>query len=815
MISSKQVLVTGGQFIQQHYHGHISVGNKTPIDILTDAVATSALHDSGASFDKPKCHPRTRVKILEDIIRWNVGEDEDAHAGKQFLWLNGAAGSGKSAIAQSTIESCIERGLPLASFFFSKSDSTRNHAGSLVATLAYQLYCAFPGTEVQTEILSTIQQDPLIFKKTLQQQFTSLIIRPLITHFSKGQSTQHCVPFLIVLDGLDECTDRNAQKAILIGLAESVHNSNLRILIFVASRPEHDIKLSFSSKYLKNMHTALSLDLENRRDSDSDIRLYLLDRFAEIKDGFDGRTTGNKLAQDWPGDRVIKTLVQKSSGQFIYAATVIRYVESTRHRPDHRLDVVLDLRPVHGDHPFAELDELYATILKSALDMKKVLHVLSLHLMVIASIPCSVIEKLLSFDAGEVETLFSDMGALVQFSTEPFYSLRDLAYDPERSPLYLRMLHASFREYLLDAARSKQFQINMDYEIMRYVTHALQYLASCCSGSFDPTSHAGIPIYVLEHCQYCMGRRIMGRVTMSPELRQSVFSFPLKDFLEPHTSALTYPYLLQFFVTPFLKLLETIVLKDPTLSYIQDLQLGILRAVLMQQIQQYFCNDRLASVLVLFYHLGSHRFVPILKSPRYSYSHSTPFYPVPNFDEGDILSLSRIWMDSSFFLGDNVYHRYVRQLLRDPGRTAEDALGPVMYERAALALFKELAKTVPLPPSTFRKNINIVPVTDDEEDDAYPNLIFKSRKRRQFWQLKYFGELMLDDEGLYFLLLGYLIFLLPRCVNSEALVAACEEYKMSYMDQQDGRFPVRRRLLHEEINKYLGRVHKTNACITQ
>ncbi|KAF9539661.1 hypothetical protein CPC08DRAFT_592136, partial [Agrocybe pediades] len=174
-----------------------------------------ALHDSGASFDKPKCHPRTRTKILEIIMRWIVGEDEDTQGGKQFLWLNGAAGCGKSAIAQSTIESCIEQGLLLASFFFSRSDPTRNHAGSLVATLAYQLYCAFPQTEVQTDILSAIQKDPFIFKKTLQQQFTALIIQPLATYFSKGQSTQDRLSFLIVIDGLDECTDRTAQKAIL------------------------------------------------------------------------------------------------------------------------------------------------------------------------------------------------------------------------------------------------------------------------------------------------------------------------------------------------------------------------------------------------------------------------------------------------------------------------------------------------------------------------------------------------------------------------------------------------------------------------
>ncbi|KAF9552792.1 hypothetical protein CPC08DRAFT_258624 [Agrocybe pediades] len=552
MISSKQVLVNGGQFIQQHYHGQILMGSKAPIDVLMEAVAPNALHNSGVTFDKPKCHPRTRVKIREIIMRWIFGEDEYGGAGKQFMWLNGAAGCGKSAIAQSIIESCIGQRFLFASFFFNRSDSTRNHAGCLVATLAYQLYCAFPQTELQTEILSTIQQDPLIFKKTLQEQFNSLIIRPLITHLSKDQSTQLRIPFLIVIDGLDECTDRAGQKAILSCLAEFLRNSSLCIPTFVASRPEHDIKLSFSSKALKDIHTCLSLDLEDENDSNSDIRLYLVDRFAEIKDEFDNRTTGRKLDQDWPGDEVIETLVWKASGQFIYAATVIRYVESTRHRPDHRLDIVLNLRPVHGDHPFAELDSLYAMILKSALDIERVLDVLSLCFINGGRICCSVIEKLLSYDEGEVEALFCDMGALVRFELDESY--------PDEFTLYLRFLHASLRDYLLDASRSKEFHINMEYKIIRHVTHALRYLASCCSSSFHPLDIAGSPMYLLSASHYWMGQDQNSQIMISLELQQAVLSFPLKEFLEPHsTSSLTYQHLLQFFVTELLELLEAMV----------------------------------------------------------------------------------------------------------------------------------------------------------------------------------------------------------------------------------------------------------------
>ncbi|KAF4617269.1 hypothetical protein D9613_006361 [Agrocybe pediades] len=688
MISSDRgVFINGGEFHQHNYHGQTLPGNEAPFDILKGAVASNALHDSGASFDKPKCHPRTRVKIREIIMHWILGEDKDGwqKAGKQFMWLSGAAGCGKSAIAQSTIEVCIGRGIRLASFFFSRSDSTRNHAGSLVATLAYQLYCAFPGTELRKDILSTIAEEPLIFKKTLQQQFTALILKPLTNHLSKPQSTQQPVPFLIVIDGLDECIDRSAQKAILTGVAKCMRTSNSCFPIFIASRPEHDIKLSFGTKLLQDIHTRLSLDLaDDEYNADSDIRLYLVDRFAEIKDDFDNRATGRNLAHDWPGDEVIEMLVKKSSRQFIYAATVIRYVESTRHRPDHRLDVVLNLRPVNGDHPFAELDALYATILESAIDIEKVLLVLSLPSMNF-DVSCSMIEKLLSYDEGDVETLFCDLGALVQVYKK---------YDQR----LLRFLHASFREYLYDAARSKQFYINMDYQTIKHVIHALQYLASCCSSFLNFTqSTAAIAVYILRNIPYRSGQDRISQITISHELRQSMLSFPLEKFLAPRsTSTLTYWPVLRDFVTPFLQLLEAMVLTDPTSSHIQDHQLGILRSILLPQIQQYFNDDRPALVLVLFYHLASHRFVPILQrqysAKKYSPDkrYSTPFYPAPDFDAGDILSLSCPWMGWGIPRRDNIYHDFVRQLLRDPGRPTKYALGPVMYEKAALHCFKEL-----------------------------------------------------------------------------------------------------------------------------
>ncbi|KAF9552607.1 hypothetical protein CPC08DRAFT_768173 [Agrocybe pediades] len=573
-------MITGGAFTQNNYHGQ-----KAPIDTLKDAVAANAFHDSAARFDPPKCHPRTRVKILDDIMARIVGQGEGTPVGKPFLWLNGAAGAGKSAIAQSIVERCVGQGLRVASFFFSKSDSTRNHAKPLVATLAYQLYQAFPGTEVQAEIISAIIKEPLIFTKQIQQQFTALVVQPLKTYLSRQKSSKPQTSFLIVIDGLDECMGRASQKAILSGLADSVRDLGPYIRIFVASRPEYDITQSFGAKHLKDVHTRISLDLDRYSDAIPDIKLYLYEQFEQIKDDCNSDSVfWPKLDESWPGEKVIEKLARKSSGQFIYAATVIRYVTSARPiRPDRSLDMVLELRPHDGDHPFAELDALYEKILESCENIEKVLEVLSLKMMRQAGWKVSVYEKVLSYEAGEVGRLFCDLGALVTVR------IPNCSANPRN--MHLSILHASFIDYLRDEARSKKFHIDLRGKyISRHMANVLNYLASCALGSdYNPLDVS------------CLGRLAadlfirnsdeLRSCTILPELPQAAFSFPLENFLAPHISLSHVAYPALDFAVAFLHMMRILALNDPTCSYMEDHQHRNLDSVMIHPLQRYFDDN--------------------------------------------------------------------------------------------------------------------------------------------------------------------------------------------------------------------------------
>ena len=53
-------------------------------------------------------------------------------------------------------------------------------------------------------------------------------------------------------------------------------------------------------------------------------------------------------------------------GPFIYASTVIRYIQSPKHRPDDRLEVIIRLlSSQEGDQPYAQLDALCGLIFGS------------------------------------------------------------------------------------------------------------------------------------------------------------------------------------------------------------------------------------------------------------------------------------------------------------------------------------------------------------------------------------------------------------------------------------------------------------------
>ena len=411
------------------------------LDLLHQEVAQAALHNSGERFDPPKCHPNTRIAVLEKILNWVL-----KNAGRKalILWLYGPAGAGKSAIAQTIAEKLFAQKLLLASFFFSRTDSRRNHERSLVATIAYQAALTLPETKVYIEKI--VNEDPGLFGRSLEAQLSSLVIEPLLELSRNGFFNRNTSSRLIIIDGLDECINPDIQSYILDTIVQSVQHHNLPLLFLITSRPEQHISSAFASKFLYN--NTLRLALDDSFLPNEDLRIFLQDSFTKIKQTHPLR---NLIPSNWPAPELVNTIIKKSSGQFIYASTVMRHVSSIRHRPTDRLQEILGVHasPNESATPFVELDAIYIHLLSSVSDIQATLKILSVLVLPVrgsSALECPAdIEDFFSLTPGEVQLILGELGSVIRC---------DMQYVP------VEIMHASLGDFLLDKQRSRQYHVD-------------------------------------------------------------------------------------------------------------------------------------------------------------------------------------------------------------------------------------------------------------------------------------------------------------------------------------------------------------------
>jgi len=419
-------------------------------EILTKAAAPSAFYDYHShEFDVPRCHENTRVSVLEKIGDWvNLVIDFTAFV----MWLYGAAGAGKSAIARTIAEILHSRQQLLATFFFSRADPSRNHIRSVVPTLAYNIILSVP--ESLPLITSKIEQDPHIFQRPFEHQLRQIILEPLQKLFQQNGLLLQTV---IVIDGLDECLNHEERVTLLHAISINAAQYFVPLKFLITSRPEVPITRIFNNTSVVQVSTRHSLDDEPK--SKEDVEYFLSAKFDEIKRTHPSR---RHIPHDWPSSHLKADLVRKSSGQFIYPTTIIRYLSSPRHSPMLRLDMILKLRPLKGESPFAQLDTLYRHILLSCEDVELALRIIGMQLRFTQSI-CTPwdeyeyglvtdltkpenTEQILGLHPGDVQRGLEDLGSLIE-------------YKGDDKPL--RVLHASLFDFLSDPTRFLGLPFNL------------------------------------------------------------------------------------------------------------------------------------------------------------------------------------------------------------------------------------------------------------------------------------------------------------------------------------------------------------------
>ncbi|KAJ7614373.1 hypothetical protein FB45DRAFT_717938, partial [Roridomyces roridus] len=173
----------------------------------------------------------------------------------------------------------------------------------------------------------------------------------------------------------------------------------------------------------------------------ADISRYLTDEFKRIRRVHTGR--GIILDDGWPGKATIQELVERSSGTFIYAATIARYVDDEYSHPDDRLGAVLSLDPSST----TPLDDLYSQILSEVTNRPVLLRVLH------------AIMETIDLDPEQIDIALQMRRGTSRITLRGLHSLLQLPpvriFDHRITPV--KLLHASFGDFLVDVQRSSTF----------------------------------------------------------------------------------------------------------------------------------------------------------------------------------------------------------------------------------------------------------------------------------------------------------------------------------------------------------------------
>ncbi|KAI6887757.1 Pfs, NACHT and ankyrin domain protein [Hortaea werneckii] len=209
-----------------------------------------------------------------------------------FGWLYGSAGSGKTILSASIVNSlqhfCSkDPARSLAFFFFDFNDVAKQDANNMVKSLLSQFLQKCTRIPDSAQRLSTAASE---------QQ---------LLHALRDVMETLPMPF-VVLDALDECNDRNRLFEILEGV-HSWGNKSLHML--VTSRKEVEIEDTLEDLVLSANRTCLESHLV-----DEDIRTYVHERLTE-----------DKSFRRWQRDPEIQeeieqTLGKQACGMFRWAA---------------------------------------------------------------------------------------------------------------------------------------------------------------------------------------------------------------------------------------------------------------------------------------------------------------------------------------------------------------------------------------------------------------------------------------------------------------------------------------------------------------
>ena len=233
---------------------------------------------------------------------------------------------------------------------------------------------------------------------------------------------------------------------------------DVAVQFIIASRSEHQICEMFNKEPLSSKTRRLVLD--EGYDAAADIERYLGDKFEEIHSR--NRDIMPDVESPWPSKYYLQELVWRASGQFIYAATVVKFIDSDTdfRTPEEKLKIILKLGPIiMQGSAFSELDHLYTQILSVYPDSEVLVYTLGA-ILALESLPMNPLAAILGFREAKLHLVLRALQSITEVWTEPVFDDPD-DHEPNGTKIQqAKLSHRSFHDFLTNRARSGPYFID-------------------------------------------------------------------------------------------------------------------------------------------------------------------------------------------------------------------------------------------------------------------------------------------------------------------------------------------------------------------
>ncbi|KAF5581874.1 ankyrin repeat-containing protein [Fusarium pseudoanthophilum] len=280
------------------------------------------------------------------LTKHNIFQDWLSGRRKNFFWLGGVAGMGKSILTTAIIEDVNSQAGAadrVAYYFLDYRDKNRKEVRHILASLTKQL------SRSCSHIMKAARQK-WNEGRAAHNEFQNIppdegwLFAVLKEGLSDGALTT------LIIDALDECDDQARLVQRLVELCQGIGS----LSTFVTSRSRHT---EFSSCIDTGLEIHSIFLNEGNSVTEKDIRTYVTSRVKSYQESFRERQFMQRRSKVWKKeDQIINTIVRKSKGIFLLARLHLESILSCQN--DKETIEAMDNLP-------SSIDETYARMLKA------------------------------------------------------------------------------------------------------------------------------------------------------------------------------------------------------------------------------------------------------------------------------------------------------------------------------------------------------------------------------------------------------------------------------------------------------------------